>query len=118
MPIYIKDLVKSVTKSTNNGSNVLTATQDYVFLLSEVEMVGTAVYTLQGEGSQYAWFSAATANRYKNPKWNDSSSFTSSWWGRSALTQYPGNYGEIIYNGTYGGETAEKPRGIAPTFAI
>lgn len=118
LPIYIKDLVKSVTKSTNNGSNVLTATQDYVFLLSEVEMVGTAVYTLQGEGSQYAWFSAATANRYKNPKWNDSSSFTSSWWGRSALTQYPGNYGEIIYNGTYGGETAEKPRGIAPTFAI
>lgn len=73
LPSYFKSLVKPVDKLTSAGdeSSIINTDSDYCFLLSEIEIFGSVAYSKAGEGSQYAWFANATANRYKLPKWAD-----------------------------------------------
>lgn len=67
----IKSLIKPVVKKTSEGniSDVINSDNDNVFLLSEIEVFGSAPYSFAGEGSQYSYL-ATLANRYKKPSYN------------------------------------------------
>ena len=69
LPAALRAVLKSVTKYTNNTGNstaasAVTATTDYVFLLSEYEVFGSTTYANSNEASkqaQYAYYSAGNS---------------------------------------------------------
>ena len=119
LPTYFKSLIKPVDKLTSAGnkSSTINTDSDYCFLLSEIEIFGSITYSKAGEGSQYAGFANATANKCKLPKWN-SSSLSDLWWERSpygssstdfCLTY---NLGNVYYS------YAARALGLAPAFCL
>lgn len=74
LPTYIQNMMKQVKKLTSAGSrsSTIKISNDYAFLLSEIEIFGSAAYSYAGEGKQYQYFKNATANRYKKPRFDDS----------------------------------------------
>lgn len=119
LPLYIKSVVKAVNKLTSAGnqSSTINTDSDYCFLLSEIEIFDTISQSKAGEGSQYAWFANATANRYKLPKW--SSSYVSDyWWERSPRGSYSISF--CLVHGDVGasGSGASFAYGIAPAFCL
>lgn len=74
LPTYIQNMMKQVKKLTSAGnrSSTIKISNDYAFLLSEIEIFGSATYSYAGEGKQYQYFKNATANRYKKPRFDDS----------------------------------------------
>lgn len=84
LPAYVQSMMKQVKKLTSVGgqSSTIKTSNDYAFLLSEIEIFGNIPYSFGGEGTQYQYFKNATANRYKSPR--TSNSYVSGiWWERS-----------------------------------
>ena len=119
LPAYFKTLVKPVDKLTSAGnqSSIINTDSDYCFLLSEIEIFGTISYSKAGEGSQYAWFANATANRYKLPKWN-SSSVSDSWWERSPDGSLSISFCRVHGNGGASYDNASRAHGLAPACCL
>lgn len=119
LPSYFKSLIKSVDKLTSAGnqSATINTDSDYCFLLSEIEIFGSISQSKAGEGSQYAWFSNATANRYKLPKWH-SSAASDTWWWRSPFGNSPYAFCALYYYGSTGIDGASIARGIAPACCL
>ena len=119
LPAYFKALVKPVDKLTSAGntSATINTDSDYCFLLSEIEIFGTVSYSKAGEGSQYAWFANATANRYKLPKWNGSS-VSDYWWERSPRGSNSTNFCLIYSYGYADGNPASNAYGLAPACCL
>lgn len=67
MPSEVQTGIKEVNKITGVGNNTSTlgTTADKLFLLSEVEVLGSTSTTPAGEGSRYAYYSAGN-NAVKN----------------------------------------------------
>lgn len=107
MPTEVQKGIRNVNKLTSSGnsSSYIYQSEDKLFLLSEVEVLGHNSYSVSGEGKQYAYYKAGNS---KVKKYNGSAS---SWWGRSphASNQYwfccisaygdPSYYGAAILNG-------------------
>lgn len=119
LPSYFRSLVKPVDKLTSAGlkSDVINTDSDYCFLLSEIEVFGSATNSKAGEGSQYTWFANATENRYKLPKWNDSR-VTDVWWERSPGGDDNDAFCLISSVGAANNGLASYVRGIAPACCI
>jgi hypothetical protein len=119
LPSYFKNLVKSVDKLTSAGnqSSIINTDSDYCFLLSEIEIFGSVTYSKVGEGSQYAWFANATANRYKLPKWN-SSSVSDLWWERSPRGSVSISFCIVDIVGLADYYSASGAFGLAPAFCL
>ena len=119
LPSYFKSLVKPVDKLTSAGnqSDIINTDSDYCFLLSEIEIFGSVSYSKAGEGSQYAWFANATANRYKLPKWN-SSSVSDSWWERSPDGSFSYYFCSVGNLGNADSSSASSARGLAPACCL
>ena len=119
LPAYFKSLVKPVDKLTSAGntSATINTDSDYCFLLSEIEIFGSVTYSKAGEGSQYAWFANATANRYKLPKWS-SSSVSDRWWERSPSGSNSDNFCRVYDFGSAGSNNASNARGLAPACCL
>lgn len=84
LPAYVQSMMKQVKKLTSVGgqSSTIKTSNDYAFLLSEIEIFGDFPYSFGGEGTQYQYFKNAIANRYKSPR--TSNSYASGiWWERS-----------------------------------
>ena len=117
--IGIKDIVKEVNKKTSAGnqSTTINTTTDKIFLLSEIEIFGSIAYSVAGEGNQYEYYKNAVANRYKLPKYYNSSNNSNYWWQRSPCSR---NYDfcMIDYRGVESTYNASSPLGIAPCFCI
>ena len=119
LPSYFKSLVKPVDKLTSAGnkSSTINTDSDYCFLLSEIEIFGSISFSKAGEGSQYAWFANATANRYKLPKWS-SSAVSDIWWERSPNGYNSSNFC-IVGNGGYASNSyASYASGLAPACCL
>ena len=106
LPTYIQNMMKQVKKLTSVGSksSTIKVSNDYAFLLSEIEIFGSTTYSYAGEGKQYQYFKNATANRYKKPYFN--SNFVSGrYWERSPYSSSTSKFchvdlgGESYYNG-------------------
>lgn len=115
LPAYVQSMMKQVKKLTSVGgqSSTIKTSNDYVFLLSEIEIFGDFPYSFGGEGTQYQYFKNAIANRYKSPR--TSNSYASGiWWERSP--RHSDNESFCVVNAT--GNTniadASQERSLAP----
>ena len=68
--------VNKLTSAGNQSSSIVT-TSDELFLLSEVEVFGSIKYSINGEGTQYAYYQAG------NSKVKNLSGSAYAWWERS-----------------------------------
>lgn len=123
IPSALRNVLKSVTKYTNNtgnnsSSSAVTATTDYIFLLSEYEVFGSCSYSNTYEANyqqQYAYYSAGNSKiKYKH----NSTGSSAIWWLRSP---YAGNSTTFVIVYSSGGVSnygANGSLGVAPGFCV
>jgi hypothetical protein len=119
LPTYIQNMMKQVEKLTSAGSrsSTIKISNDYAFLLSEIEIFGSAAYSYAGEGKQYQYFKNATANRYKKPRFDDS--FVSGhYWERSPYFGSESRFCHVGVNGNSYYNNASNFYGIVPCLCI
>lgn len=124
IPAELRNALKSVTKYTDNtgnastSSSAVTATTDYIFLLSEYEVFGSCSIANSNEASrqqQYAYYSAGNSKvKYRHT----STSSTAYWWLRSANRIFSDRFARVHTNGNVGSNTAYTSLGVAPGFCV
>lgn len=115
LPAYVQSMMKQVKKLTSVGdqSSTIKTSNDYAFLLSEIEIFGNIPYSFGGEGIQYQYFKNATANRYKSPR---ASNFYASgiWWERSPCRSANKSFCVVDATGNTNIADASQERSLAP----
>lgn len=125
LPSDLRAVMKSVTKYTDNTgggggsvSSYVTATTDYLFLLSNYEVFGSSGYANTYEASyqaQYAYYSAGNSKiAYKH----SSTSTAVWWWLRSPSYDNSDSFCEVYTSGGYGNGNASYSGGVRPGFCV
>lgn len=119
LPTYIQNMMKQVEKLTSAGSrsSTIKTSNDYAFLLSEIEIFGSAAYSYAGEGKQYQYFKNATANRYKKPRFDDSL-VSGHYWERSPYFGSESRFCHVGVSGNSHYNDANNSYGIVPCLCI
>lgn len=115
LPAYVQSMMKQVKKLTSGGgqSSTIKTSNDYAFLLSEIEIFGNIPYSFGGEGIQYQYFKNATANRYKSPR--TSNSYVSGiWWSRSPCRSANESFCTVNATGNTNIADAGQEKSLAP----
>lgn len=109
-----RPFIKSVNKKTSIGNSLkdLETTEDKLFLLSEVEVFGSAIYSVPGEGTQYAYYKAG------NSKVKEMQGSASSWWERSPRSGANDCFCIVYGNGNADYNVANNNQGVAFAFCI
>lgn len=120
IPSVLKSMIKAVQKANNVGGGTSGAgseTSDFIWLVSEGEITGSAGNANPVEGTQYEFYANATSNRYKSPHYN--SSYPSAYWRmRSPSASNGGHFVCIARDGNFYGDRAQKTFAIAPAGCI
>lgn len=114
LPTELQNVLVAVNKLTSAGSQSTTinTTSDELFLLSEVEIFGSTSYSVAGEGTQYAFYSAGNSKvRYR-------SGSTDSWWERSPYAGYSNAFCYVSSGGYAGYSFASSSYGVSFGFCI
>ncbi len=124
LPSDLRAVMKSVTKYTDNtggGSNTasyVTATTDYLFLLSEFEVFGTRNYANSAERNyqlQYDYYKNGNAK----VAYNHSANSTAVWWWLRSPYYVSGNgFCFVITSGSIHTATARSSGGLRPGFSV
>lgn len=124
LPSDLLAVMKSVTKYSDNtgGGSVtaadITATTDYLWLLSEFEVHGARTYANSAEKDyqlQYDYYKAGNSKiKYRHNATNTAAS----WWVRSTNVNNGRNFCRVETNGTASGHTGNYCYGVAPAFAV
>lgn len=116
MPKEVQAGIREVAKMSSTGSqrSSIVETHDKLFLLSEVEIMGTSYLTFEGEGERYAYY----LDKDHRKKMHLGGSNAEIWLGRS-----PNRVSNVAYYciGTDGGSNraiAEDNHAIAPAFCF
>lgn len=119
LPTYIQNMMKQVKKLTSAGSrnSTIKISNDYAFLLSEIEIFGSTTYSYAGEGKQYQYFKNATANRYKKPRFDDSL-VSGHYWERSPYFGSESKFCHVDVSGNSHYNDASNSYGIVPCLCI
>lgn len=124
IPAALRNALKSVTKYTDNtgnastSSSAVTATTDYIFLLSEYEVFGSCSIANSNEAGrqqQYAYYSAGNS---KVKCQHTSTSRTAYWWLRSATRNNSNYFAIVSTTGGVGRDNASYSLGVAPGFCV
>ena len=124
IPSALRNALKSVTKYTDNtgnastSSSAVTATTDYIFLLSEYEVFGSCSIANSNEASrqqQYAYYSAGNSKvKYRHT----STSRATFWWLRSPRRSDSTYFVRVSNDGDVTGGGAYASLGVAPGFCV
>ena len=124
IPSALRNALKSVTKYTDNtgnastSSSAVTATTDYIFLLSEYEVFGSCSIANSNEASrqqQYAYYSAGNSKvKYRHT----STSSTALWGLRSARRYNSSGFAIVDASGGVSHYSASRSLGVAPGFCV
>lgn len=119
LPTYIQNMMKQVEKLTSAGSrsSTIKISNDYAFLLSEIEIFGSVTYSYAGEGKQYQYFKNATANRYKKPRYS-SAYVSGQYWTRSPYSSGSDSFCGVGRGGGANADSASNTGSIAPCLCI
>lgn len=119
LPTYIQNMMKQVKKLTSVGSrsSTIKASNDYAFLLSEIEIFGSTTYSYAGEGKQYQYFKNAIANRYKKPR-HDDSHVSGHYWERSPYSGSENKFCHVNISGNSYYNGVSYYLGVAPCLCI
>lgn len=114
MPAEVKAAIKEVQKKTSAGSqsSSIQATNDKLFLLSEIEIFGSTTYSFAGEGTQYDYYKAG------NSKVKNRNGGACSWWERSPGSSTSTNFCSVYSNGVASAGGAGYSYGVAFGFCF
>lgn len=114
LPADLKNVIKAVNKLTSAGnqSATISTTSDKLFLLSEVEIFGSAISSKSGEGNQYAYYKAGNS---KVKKANGSVSY---WWERSPSQNDSTRFCYVNDRGYTNDATADNSFGVSFGFCV
>ena len=124
LPSDLRAVMKSVTKYTDNtggGSNTasyVTATTDYLFLLSEFEVFGTRNYANSAEQNyqlQYDYYKAGNSKIAYNHSANSTAVW---WWLRSPYYNGGNTFCNVANGGNTDANTASWSAGVRPGFSV
>lgn len=124
IPSALRDVLKSVTKYTDNTGNgntavsTITATTDYFFLLSEYEVFGSISRANQNEKSRQAQYAYYSAGNSKVKLKYDELSAAAYWWLRSPNASISYNFVRVGTDGTSSSANANYSIGFAPGFCV
>ena len=114
MPADVQSGIREVNKITAGGgrSTVLVTTQDSLFLLSEVEVFGSAINSHSGEGTQYDYYKAgnSTVKNFNGSAYD--------WWERSPTANSTRYYCNVKSTGSAVNSSANVTRGVAFGFCF
>ena len=115
LPTYIQNMMKQVKKLTSVGSqsSTIKTSNDYAFLLSEIEIFGRITHSFAGEGKQYQYFKNATANNYKKPRYG-SIYASGHYWERSPYSGSESKFCHVSISGNSYYEGSSYTLGLAP----
>ena len=96
MPAEVQAAIREVQKKTSAGnqSSSIQTTNDKLFLLSEIEIFGSATYSFAGEGTQYAYYQEG------NSKVKNRSGSANAWWERSPRDSYSTSFCRVSSGGS------------------
>lgn len=124
IPSALRNALKSVTKYTDNTGNsstslsAVTATTDYIFLLSEYEVFGSCSISNTYEANyqqQYAYYSAGNSKiKYRH----NSTGSSARWWLRSPYRHTSTYFARVDASGYVYGSGANGSLGVAPGFCV
>lgn len=121
LPSDLQSAIKTVKKNASAGSQstTITTSTDSLFLFSEVEVFGTTVYSVAGEGEQYEYFKKfvpTSSSRIRNLSNGTSSAYY--WWLRSPYASNSGDFCVVSYSGNAYYYYASFSWGVAFGFCI
>ena len=124
LPSDLRAVMKPMTIYTdntgggNNTASYVTASVDYLPLLSEFEIFGTRTYANSAEQNyqqQYAYYSAGNSKvKYRHSATGSSAR----WWERSPYYNYSYAFCSVNTNGDAGNYYARISNGLAPAFRV
>lgn len=121
IPADLRSAVRAVTKKTaskgNSSTAAVTTTSDKMFLLSEVEVLGTTSQSVSGEGTQYEYYKTVANQK----KVSYQSTSTVNWWLRSPRRTDATSFLILYFNGTKGSASdsyANNSNWTAPAFCF
>ena len=107
-------IIKPVNKASGKGGGSSSGTEtvsDSCFLLAEIEVFGSAEYSVSGEGTQYAYYKAG------NSKVKNKGSYAQAWWERSPSSGDSNSF--CVVSGGIAADTyASNSRGVAFGFCV
>lgn len=114
MPAEVQAAIREVQKKTSAGnlSSSIQTTNDKLFLLSEIEIFGSTIYSFAGEGKQYDYYQAGNS-KVKN--WNGGAY---SWWERSPRSSRSTGFCSVHSNGSAVASNAIYLSGVAFGFCF
>ena len=120
LPSELRTVMKGVTKYTNNegGTNVVSATTDYLWLLSEYEVSGACSYSYEDEANyqkQYDYYASGNS-KIKYLHYNGTTA--AYWWLRSPYSGDDGKFCRINNTGATRTAYANVSNGLAPCFCV
>ena len=114
MPSEVQAGIREVNKLTSAGSwsSTINTTADKLFLLSEIEIIGSAIYSVYGEGTQYDYYKAGNST-VKNLNGG-----AISWWERSPFGTNYMYFCRMKPDGSYYSSPANNSFGVAFAFCF
>lgn len=114
MPAEIQAGIREVQKksSAGNQSSSIQATNDKLFLLSEIEIFGSTTYSFAGEGTQYDYYKAG------NSKVKNRSGSANTWWERSPRSSNTTHFCYVGSGGNAFASYAGNSYGVAFAFCF
>lgn len=114
MPSEVQTAIREVNKLTSEGhmSDVISTTADKLFLLSEIEVFGSATNSESGEGTQYEYYKVG------NSKAKIRHGSESEWWTRSPYSSNFSSFCRVESDGTSYFRSAQFDDGIAFAFCF
>ena len=115
LPAAWQTVIKPVNKASGTGGGSSSGTDtvsDRCFLLAEIEIFGSATYSVSGEGTQYAYYKAG------NSTVKNKSSGASSWWERSPRPNNSNRFCLVGGDGDHFTYFADDTRGVAFGFCV
>ena len=114
MPIAWQAAIKPVNKASGTGGGSSSGTEtvsDSCFLLAEIEIFGSTVLSVSGDGTQYAYYKAG------NSKVKKQSGSSKSWWERSPSSGDSNSFC-VVSGGSAADAYASNSRGVAFGFCV
>ena len=114
MPTEVQNGIREVSKLTSAGrkSSTINTTSDKLFLLSEVEILGSTSYSAAGEGTKYDYYKDG------NSKVKKRNGASAGWWERSPSASDSTFFCRVFSNGGAGRNYASYENGVAFGFCF
>ena len=124
LPEDLRAVMKPCTKYSDNvggeddAASAVTATSDWLFLLSEYEYFGARTYANSAEQNYQAQYTYYSAGNSKVMYWSRKTTAKAKVWCRSVAVEYGQTFCYVTNSGTTDWEDATADLGVSPGFIV